>query len=273
MADSSMVPLTGLAWASNQTSCPTNYKMITATADGCSANFAKGFGSKPGCYLCYSSVIGDNFQGEVIEDIRILSEKSPLLPGYFFIAEYLDAKASVSKKKRMCAKTQPVTSVDTAVFSIQLTLKNKQPLQSYTFLGELNGIGVWCRKGKIARAKPVPKQRNLSLEMRGLSLQDDGASRTTEVASEKYSGMSKRRAPLERKNSVYDAAAIYGISAMDGIPFALHPKYDSRNNSTGIQLSSFPTFTVKSLENIENEYDYSFAVERTAAARLPPSLC
>lgn len=271
MADSSMVPLTGLVWASNQTSCPTNYTLITTTADGYSANFAKGFGSKPGCYLCYSSVIGENFQGEVIEDIRILSEKSPLLPGYFFIAEYLDTKASVSKKKRVCAKTQPVTSVDTAVFSIQLTMKNKQPLQSYTFLGELNGIGVWCRKGKIARAKPVPKPRNLSLEMRGLSLQDECLARSTEATSEQDSHMSKRRVPLERKKSIYDAAAIYGISAMDGIPFALHPKYDSKNDSTS--LSSFLTFTVKSLEDIENEYDYSFAVERTAAARLPPSLC
>nr|XP_005991849.1 PREDICTED: multivesicular body subunit 12A-like [Latimeria chalumnae] len=42
--------------------------------------------------------------------------------------------------------------------------------------------------------------------------------------------VSKRRSTLERQTSAYDTSNIYGISAMDGVPFALHPKFDLKND-------------------------------------------
>ena len=37
-------------------------------------------------------------------------------------------------------------------------------------------------------------------------------------------------------------------------------------------LSAFGDLTIKSLADIEKEYNYGFVVEKTAAARLPPSV-
>ncbi|XP_055649142.1 multivesicular body subunit 12A isoform X2 [Falco peregrinus] len=71
--------------------------------------------------------------------------------------------------------------------------------------------------------------------------------------------------------SLYDTSNIYGLSAMDGVPFTLHPKFESRLISgTNVFLTDL---NVKSLADIEKEYNYAFVVERTAAARLPPSIC
>lgn len=37
-------------------------------------------------------------------------------------------------------------------------------------------------------------------------------------------------------------------------------------------FSAFADLTIKSLADIEEEYNYGFVVEKTAAARLPPSV-
>ncbi|EDL90780.1 similar to RIKEN cDNA 1110012M11, isoform CRA_b [Rattus norvegicus] len=39
-----------------------------------------------------------------------------------------------------------------------------------------------------------------------------------------------------------------------------------------LNLSAFGDLTIKSLADIEKEYNYGFVVEKTAAARLPPSV-
>ncbi|KAM8793868.1 kinetochore-associated protein DSN1 homolog [Eudromia elegans] len=58
--------------------------------------------------------------------------------------------------------------------------------------------------------------------------------------------------------------------AMDGVPFSLHPRWESGLKPGTRAL--VPGVTVKSPAEIEEEYDYAFVVERTAAARLPPSI-
>lgn len=44
-------------------------------------------------------------------------------------------EATVSKKKRVCVRLSPVSSVDTAVLDIKLTAKSKMMLQHYTYVG------------------------------------------------------------------------------------------------------------------------------------------
>nr|XP_009939145.1 PREDICTED: kinetochore-associated protein DSN1 homolog [Opisthocomus hoazin] len=78
-----------------------------------------------------------------------------------------------------------------------------------------------------------------------------------------------------------------GVS-MDGVPFTLHPRFESKLSSgtkailADLTVKSLADIereailadlTVKSLADIEREYDYAFVVERTAAARLPPGVC
>ncbi|XP_072704515.1 multivesicular body subunit 12A isoform X2 [Ciconia boyciana] len=128
---------------------------------------------------------------------------------------------------------------------------------------EMGNFAIWCKKGPVLKSspQPVPKPRTISAGLKQLSLQPPDSDQKSPLA--RYS---IKRA--SRHESLYDAS---GLSAMDGVPFTLHPKFESKlaSGSTAILAD----LTVKSLADIEKEYNYAFVVERTAAARLPPSVC
>ncbi|XP_072925278.1 multivesicular body subunit 12A [Hemitrygon akajei] len=271
--DSNYYPLTGIGWASNQSICPKEYQLITATVEGSSANFAKGFGQKSGCYLCTSSLlVKENPQGDVVADIQLLPDKSPLPPGYTFVDEFIDSKVSVSKKKRLCIRKVPFKEADTAVFDIKLTGKSKQFVPSYTCIGELSGFVIWCIKGRVAKPKPLPKPRSMSKDMKSLSIENEISNSSPQSKKQESDSLtvrlSKRRSTLEPKDAVYSSENIYGISAMDGVPFTLHPRFESTNNVPNTNITNVQ---IKSRAEIENEYNYSFMTEKTAAARIPPT--
>ncbi|XP_069783689.1 multivesicular body subunit 12A isoform X2 [Narcine bancroftii] len=273
-SDSNCYPLTGVGWASSQSISPKEYQLITTTADGSSANFAKGFGQKSGCYLCVSSLlIKENPHGDVVVDILLLPDRSPLPPGYAFVDEFIDSKVTVSKKKRLCIRRVPFKEADTAIFDVRLTGKSKQIVPSYTCIGELSGFVVWCKKGRVAKPKPLPKPRSISKDMKSLSLDNENSNSFSQSERQKDDAftvrISKRRSNLEPKDALYSSENIYGISAMDGIPFALHPRFENKMNVPNTNITNVQ---IKSRAEIENEYNYSFVTEKTAAARLPPTV-
>ncbi|XP_020851017.1 multivesicular body subunit 12A isoform X1 [Phascolarctos cinereus] len=267
------VPIVGLAWALASAVPPRGYSAITSTVEGTPANFGKGFAQKSGYFLCLSpretgpgsGDSGETLQENVVTDIQILNEKTPLPMGFTYISEFLDTKASVSKKKRVCMKLVPLGVADTAVFDVRLSGKSRV-VPGYMRVGEIGGFAVWCKKGKVSKPKPLPKPRNISLGISGLSLDKSSDS------SEKPSTLSSRQGTIRRSDSIYEASSLYGISAMDGVPFILHPKFEGKDNGP-MGFSTFADLTIKSLADIEEEYSYGFVVERTAAARLPPSVC
>ncbi|XP_013910367.1 PREDICTED: multivesicular body subunit 12A [Thamnophis sirtalis] len=257
------VPLTGLGWTSSNVPVA-GWIPITTTVEGAPANFGKGFAQKYGYYLCFTvSVDALNPTGDVLCDVVILSEKSPLPFGYMYIKEFLDLKTSVSKKKRLCIKLIPMGVAETAVCDVMLSSKSKV-IPNYIRIGEISGFALWCKKEHINKPKPLPKPRSISLEMNQLSLE------TANVDS--LSIGSKRQTTIKKNESIYDTSNAYGISAIDGVPFTLHPKFENNVTRGATALSIFKNFHIKSLADIEKEYDYSFVVERTAAARLPPTI-
>nr|XP_006115600.1 multivesicular body subunit 12A isoform X1 [Pelodiscus sinensis] len=248
---------------------------IPATPEGTAANFGKGFGQKSGYVLCITSAVTrETSPGNVVADVQILSEKTLPPPGYVYIMEFLEPKTSISKKKRICMKLVPLSAAELVVFDIMLTNKSKV-VPSYMKIGEISSFAVWCKKGQLLKPKPLPKPRGISLEMKGLSLETADLNRKeTEFPSEKsWTRVGSKYASIKRVDSIYDTANLYGISAMDGVPFTLHPKFESSITTRTNAFSIFMDLNIKSLADIEKEYDYAFVVERTAAARLPPTIC
>ncbi|XP_037744063.1 multivesicular body subunit 12A isoform X3 [Chelonia mydas] len=235
-------PLTGVAWASSASAAPAGW---TPTSPG-----------------------------NVVADVLILSEKTPLPTGYLYIREFLEPKTSISKKKRICVKLVPLGAADLVVFDITLSGKNKV-VPCYMKIGEISSFAVWCKKGQLLKPKPLPKPRNISPAMKGLSLETtDLDNKKTEFSSENsLTRVGSKHVSMKRDDSIYDTSNLYGISAMDGVPFALHPKFESSITTGTNAFSIFTNLNIKSLADIEKEYDYAFVVERTAAARLPPSIC
>ncbi|XP_077185445.1 multivesicular body subunit 12A [Paroedura picta] len=262
-------PLTGLGWTSAASVAPPGWTAITTTVEGVSANFGKGFAQKSGYYLCFTSAINnENPTGDIISDVVILSDKTPLPYGYVYVKEFLDPKTSVSKKKRLCVKLIPLGGADLAVLEILVTSKSKL-LPNYLRIGEMSGFALWCKKDHVLRPKPLPKPRKINLEMKQLSLEPDNTEGPPERPPPPVGP--KRQAALKHHESIYESSNVYAISAMDGVPFALHPKFENVSSNTNAS-SFFKDLHIKSLTDIEKEYDYSFVVERTAAARLPPTI-
>uniref|UniRef100_A0AAZ1XFL8 MABP domain-containing protein n=1 Tax=Oreochromis aureus TaxID=47969 RepID=A0AAZ1XFL8_OREAU len=246
-------PVTAVAWASNSGTCPKDFTLISLTEDGASANFTRTFGMKSGYYLCYSK---DSAGGMVVSDIRILSDKDSLPHGYCFIAEHLEPKATVSKKKRVCVRIVPVGSVETAVLDIKLTAKSKMMLQHYTFLGDIHGYVLWYRKGYFSKPTPQAKPRSVSLDIRQLSLEQPSPPLPLRPSNPPPpqlppSRLSNRRHTLQTKDELDKPAdgSIHGITALDGVPFSLHPKFETQANETNSDLN----IPIKSLQDIENE--------------------
>ncbi|XP_074836441.1 multivesicular body subunit 12A isoform X2 [Carettochelys insculpta] len=268
-------PLTGVAWAASTGAAPAGWTTITTTLEGTTASFGKGFGQKSGYVLCITSAVtSEPSLGTVVADVQILSEKTPLPPGYVYIREFLEPRMTVSKKKRVCMKLVPLDSAELVVFDIMLSGKSKV-VPCYMKIGEISSFAVWCKKGQLVKPKPLPKPRGISLEMKGLSLETTDLDRkNSELPSEKsLTRPGSKHASIKREDCIYDTSNLYGISAMDGVPFTLHPKFESSITTGTNAFSIFMDLNIKSLADIEKEYDYAFVVERTAAARLPPSIC
>ncbi|KAM8954502.1 multivesicular body subunit 12A [Pelodytes ibericus] len=262
-------PLTGLAWASGQSTCPKGYIMIVATVEGASANFVKGFNQKSAVYLC-SSTEPESLE-QVVTDILLVNEKTPLPVGYAYISDFTDPKVTASKKKRLCVKLLPINSAELAVCEVKLTTKNKQIGAPYTRIGDISGQAIWCKKVNTSLFKPTPKPRNLSAGIRGLSLDQTSTAQGTSSDSEPkppevkpLAGFNSRSQPA---NAMYDSSNIYGISAIDGIPFTIHPMFEKGVSNPTAASPNLQDLRIKTLSEIENEYNYGFVVERSAAVR------
>ncbi|KAG8517324.1 Multivesicular body subunit 12A [Galemys pyrenaicus] len=255
---SDAAPVASLVWSSASAPPPRGFSAISCTVEGAPASFGKGFTQKPGYFLCLSLLNNlENPQENVVTDVQVLLEKSPLPPGFSPVCDPLDSKASVSKKKCMYMKLVPLGAADVAVFDVRLSGKNKT-VPGYLRVGDMGGYSIWCKKAKAPR--PVPKSRALSKDMRGLSLDPPSQPSKGDFPERTLSRLGSRASTLRRSDSIYDASNLYGISGKQ-IGKLRHGTF-----------SAFADLTIKSLADIEEEYNYGFVVEKTAAARLPPSV-
>ncbi|XP_056394859.1 multivesicular body subunit 12A isoform X2 [Hyla sarda] len=243
-------PLTSLAWTSGQSTCPKGHIIIAATAEGASANFLKGFNQRSALYLCYSST--PETIEQVITEVLLLSDKNALPVGFAFIGEYVDPKVTVPKKKRLCVKLSPVNTADSAVADIKLTVKSKHLAAPYTRIGDMSGLALWCKKVPVSVQKPTPKPRNITSGIRGLSFDNGTPPQTNSlhipapVAAKPNVRSPQSEHPIHESN-------VYGVSAIDGIPFTIHPMFESKISEPSINFSNFRDLKIKTLAEIENE--------------------
>ncbi|NWV77814.1 MB12A protein, partial [Dasyornis broadbenti] len=181
--------------------------------------------------------------GPVVTDVLVLSERSPQPPGYSRAPEFPESRSgAVSRRKRLWVRREAAAAA--AVLELRLGPKGGRALPGLSRAGEIGGFAIWFRKGPVGPG-PAPA---LSAGLERLSL----------------------RPPRDTWGYLwalfpFPKSLFFPLPAMDGIPFALHPKFEPRLSSPILA-----ELTVKSLADIEREYSYGFLVERTAAARLPP---
>nr|KAF6481166.1 multivesicular body subunit 12A [Molossus molossus] len=93
-------PLAGLAWSSASAPPPRGFSAISCTVEGTPASFGKSFAQKSGYFLCFSTLGSlENPQENVVVDIQVLVDKSPLPPGFSPVCDPLDSSEAVGRTR------------------------------------------------------------------------------------------------------------------------------------------------------------------------------
>uniref|UniRef100_G1T771 Multivesicular body subunit 12B n=2 Tax=Oryctolagus cuniculus TaxID=9986 RepID=G1T771_RABIT len=310
LPDTSMDPLTGVGVVASRNRAPTGYDVVAQTADGVDADLWKDglFKSKVTRYLCFTRSFSkeNSHLGNVLVDMKLIDIKDTLPVGFIPIQETVDTQEVAFRKKRLCIKFIPRDSTEAAICDIRIMGRTKQAPPQYTFIGELNSMGIWYRMGRVPRnhdssqpttpsqssaaSTPAPNlPRHISLTLpatfrgrnsartdyeyqhsnlyaiSGDSLRAEGAHKL----ARDYPGPPGRAS--EHTGEVVSRGHLpaHALNAMDGVPFMISEKFSCVPES--MQPFDLLGITIKSLAEIEKEYEYSFRTEQSAAARLPPS--
>ncbi|XP_035758898.1 multivesicular body subunit 12B isoform X3 [Egretta garzetta] len=253
LPDLPMDPITGVGVVASRNRAPAGYDVVAQTADGLDADLWKDglFKSKVTRYLCFTRSFSkeNSHLGNVLVDMKLIDIKDTLPVGFIPIQETIDTQEIAFRKKRLCIKFIPRDSTEAAICDIRILGRSKQAPPQYTFIGELNNMGIWYRMGRVPRnhessqpATPpsqVPSSTPAPNLPRHISL--------TLPASFRGKNHSTRL-DLEHQHS-----NLYAISAMDGVPFMISEKFACAPE--GMQPVDLLGITIKTLAEIEKEFN------------------
>ncbi|XP_063066923.1 multivesicular body subunit 12Ba isoform X1 [Engraulis encrasicolus] len=268
-----MDPITGVGVVASRNRAPTGYDVVAQTTDGMDADLWKDglFKSKVTRYLCFTRVFSkeNSHLGNVLVDMKLIDMKDTLPVGFIPIQETIDTQEQAFRKRRLCIKFIPRDSTEAAICDVRILGRSKQAPPQYTFIGELNNMGIWYRMGKVPRAEdssPVLSNNT------NTNVQPVTTNSTPAPVMPKHISMTlpaSFRKSTTRPDYEHQNSNLYAISAMDGVPFMISDKFACA--SSDLQQVDLMGINIKSLAEIEKEYEYSFRIEHSAAARLPPS--
>ncbi|XP_006498431.1 multivesicular body subunit 12B isoform X2 [Mus musculus] len=155
LPETPMDPITGVGVVASRNRAPTGYDVVAQTADGVDADLWKDglFKSKVTRYLCFTRSFSkeNSHLGNVLVDMKLIDVKDTLPVGFIPIQETVDTQEVVFRKKRLCIKFIPRDSTEAAICDIRIMGRTKQAPPQYTFIGELNSMGIWYRMGRVPR--------------------------------------------------------------------------------------------------------------------------
>ncbi|XP_077904352.1 multivesicular body subunit 12B isoform X4 [Ictidomys tridecemlineatus] len=155
LPETSMDPITGVGVVASRNRAPAGYDVVAQTADGVDADLWKDglFKSKVTRYLCFTRSFSkeNSHLGNVLVDMKLIDIKDTLPVGFIPMQETVDTQEVAFRKKRLCIKFIPRDSTEAAICDIRIMGRTKQAPPQYTFIGELNSMGIWYRMGRVPR--------------------------------------------------------------------------------------------------------------------------
>ncbi|XP_041642710.1 multivesicular body subunit 12Bb isoform X1 [Cheilinus undulatus] len=215
---------------------------VAQTTDGSDADLWKDglFKSKVTRYLCFTRKTGP----EVVVDMKLIDIKDALPEGFTPVEETMDTKETAMRKRRLCVKMSPRAAAETAIYDIQITAKSKYHLVNYTCMGEINNMGLWYRLGD------VPKQQ--------------ASQATSTITNSEAPASTASRRTMNRPYYEHQGSGTYTMTALDDVPFMISEKFCGRKPKE-MQQVNLMGITIKSLAEIEEEFQYNFSAERSIA--------
>ncbi|XP_030000499.1 multivesicular body subunit 12Bb [Sphaeramia orbicularis] len=234
-------PITAVGIVTSLSKGPDGYFVVAQTTDGSDADLWKDglFKSKVTRYLCFTRKTGP----DVVVDMKLIDIKDTLPEGFTPVQETMDSKETATRKKRLCVKISPRAAAETAVYDIQIVAKSKYHLVNYTCIGEMNNMGIWYREGDIV-------QHQSSME------------KSSTASSDAPANAASRRT-TSRPDYEHQISGSHTKTALDDIPFLISEKFHYKPQE--MQQVNLMGITIKSLAEIEEEFNYNFSTELSIA--------
>ncbi|XP_077001227.1 multivesicular body subunit 12B isoform X4 [Tamandua tetradactyla] len=223
---------------------------VAQTADGVDADLWKDglFKSKVTRYLCFTRSFSkeNSHLGNVLVDMKLIDIKDTLPVGFIPIQETVDTQEVAFRKKRLCIKFIPRDSTEAAICDIRIMGRTKQAPPQYTFIGELNNMGIWYRMGRVPRNHDSSQPTTPSQSSAASTPAPNLPRHISLTLPATFRGRNSTRTDYE-----YQHSNLYAISAMDGVPFMISEKFSCVPES--VQPFDLLGITIKSLAEIEKE--------------------
>ncbi|XP_054704518.1 multivesicular body subunit 12B isoform X1 [Grus americana] len=253
LPDLPMDPITGVGVVASRNRAPTGYDVVAQTADGLDADLWKDglFKSKVTRYLCFTRSFSkeNSHLGNVLVDMKLIDIKDTLPVGFIPIQETIDTQEIAFRKKRLCIKFIPRDSTEAAICDIRILGRSKQAPPQYTFIGELNNMGIWYRMGRVPRNHESSQPATPPSQVPSSTPAPNLPKHISLTLPASFRGKShSTRLDLEHQHS-----NLYAISAMDGVPFMISEKFACAPE--GMQPVDLLGITIKTLAEIEKEFN------------------
>ncbi|XP_077904349.1 multivesicular body subunit 12B isoform X1 [Ictidomys tridecemlineatus] len=267
LPETSMDPITGVGVVASRNRAPAGYDVVAQTADGVDADLWKDglFKSKVTRYLCFTRSFSkeNSHLGNVLVDMKLIDIKDTLPVGFIPMQETVDTQEVAFRKKRLCIKFIPRDSTEAAICDIRIMGRTKQAPPQYTFIGELNSMGIWYRMGRVPRNHDSSQPTTPSQSSAASTPAPNLPRHISLTLPATFRGRNSSRTDYE-----YQHSNLYAISAMDGVPFMISEKFSCVPES--MQPFDLLGITIKSLAEIEKETG-SHCVAQAGLRLLGPS--
>jgi len=191
--------------------------------------------------------ITSNARALVLEDIKLVNERDPVPPSYTALSYTVDTKEKGTSKRIICVKMGDRQSGMPCICDIIFLYRTKRPPQSYTLIGEINGLQMCTKEGS------VPAMNIASTENEIQSKIYPNSSTGHVHQSTDYSNTSTLMKKADEKEF------------LDGIPFEINPKYfnNIRNQQASNGLPNVESFRILSAYEIDDKFRYTFTTENS----------
>ena len=172
----------------------------------------------------------------VIEDIKVINERETPPPQYIALTDTVDTQEKGTVRRIICVKAVERQAGMKCICDILFLYSSKRPPQSYTLIGDVNGLQMCVREGTVPALRPP---------------------------SNLHPDVPSSHQPTEHSNAGTLTKKCDDKDMLDGIPFAINPKYTQANGLSTRDTSNGDGFRVLSIHDIERQFDYNFNLERS----------
>ncbi|XP_069121412.1 multivesicular body subunit 12B-like isoform X2 [Argopecten irradians] len=276
-------PITAVTVVTEPSKCPAGFTIIDKTYDkrDDADLWRDGYFGKRICrYMCVERS-APSVGRDVLVDVAVINEKDPIPAGFTCVDFTSDTREKAMKKKMLCVRYMSCTLTKDAIAELIILSKGvRRPPNGYNLVGELNNMALCFKMAGFRSPNAEPQQNTVNPPYSPNYTTETPLNNMSNVGSALPYAINPTanhtRPGLDRANSLAGigsnhqsnpmlctiVALSHQMQALSGVPWQINPRYTEMSRLQDIMI---PQIGYKSIMDIENEYSYSFNIERSVS--------